>query len=164
MSFVLSTEALAWIVAFMTIYSVLQIPFPNKKFNFQRVLVTPEFRRQRKDFLIGFPIGILLGVLTHLPFVGDIFKWHQEWYYPFIQAEPLIFYVGILTIVTGFRIITTLFPIKTSERKSLGDGIFYAFIMVQIVLFFLGYVEIFFPTLNPQFHHGIVFPDNSTNK
>lgn len=162
MGFGLTLDALAWIVAFMTIYTVLRIPFPNKKLNFQRVSTTPEFRRQRRDFLIGFPVGALLGVLTHLPFVGDIFKWHQEWYYPFIQAEPLIFYVGILAIVTGFRIIEKLIPIKTSGTKSMSDGIFYAFIMVQIVLFFLGYVEIFFPTLNPQFHHGILFPNNST--
>jgi hypothetical protein len=158
----------AWVTAVFTIFIVIILSWPktqrdeqkskapitSEEIKYKKSLLG-EFKKYRKHFLVyGFPIGSVLGITTHIPFIFALIKTPQEKFIDLsIQFGGVLFFLTFTLTMTLYRIYITIKHTEDHERrKGITDGILVSFFLIQVILFFFGYYEIFMPEISPFFH------------
>ena len=107
---------------------------------------TPE---EKKNFVKGIPIGLSLGIIIYIQHLNAMFGGEYQWWFPFIQADPVVLFVTLLFLYSGFKFLAALTNLPIFKKKhGLPDGIFSSFVVIQIIVF-LKFPLIFFPILPP---------------
>lgn len=113
-----------------------------------RIFVPHYTPQEKKHFLKGIPIGIILGVLVFAPHLNAIFGGDNAWFFPFIQLYPVILYSTLSVVFTLFKFLAAFTNINFfGTNQGYMDGLFSSFGAVQIIVF-IKYPLIFFPILN----------------
>lgn len=111
--------------------------------------IRPHYTEEEKrNFKIGIPIGLVLGGLVYLPHLVFIFGGEQQWWFGFVQIDPVIIFVTILFVYSGSKFIVafTDFPLL-ARNNGMFDGIFASVVVIQIFVF-IKFPLIFFPILD----------------
>lgn len=155
----------AWITAIFTIFVVIMVSLAvlqkierkGEEKTKGKKLPEEEFKRNRKHFIIGTLIGTPLGITTHIPFIFDLIKSSQEKFIDLsIQFGGVLFFLVFTITMTLYRIIITIKHTEDHEqKKGITDGILVSFFLIQVILFFFGYYEIFMPEISSTFHPNI---------
>lgn len=134
----------ALVAIFFGLFTIL----PKKQVN-PDIIPQVEFIKNRKDFIFGGIIGIVLGFIAYLPFFLNLENNEEKVFGLTVQSLAITFYLSFALIILGTRIYTSVISNKNYEkRKFISDGIFIFFLVIQFVLFFIGKPGVFLPSSN----------------
>lgn len=146
-----SEENFVILLAFSIILFVCMFAL-GKKFpaKYQPIALPPEiFKKNRKDFLIGSSIGGILSICVNIPLILDLIgNSGVPIFEVIIQSFAAMLFLSFALILIGMRIYSTLIQNKDYEkRKYVTDGILTAFLIIEFLLFFSGYLSVFIPPI-----------------
>ena len=103
--------------------------------------------KEQRNFKIGIPLGLVLGILSHLPHFVSMVGGEQQWWFIFVQLDPIILFVTILFIYACSKFLVMFFIIpKLSSKIAFMDGVLASFVLIQIIVF-LKFPLIFVPLI-----------------